>query len=130
MVSRLCALCDPILSVRPQFSVVSRSFRVAVPCDLVWESPGRRTETVARSAAKSPEPDAFDTAGGKTGPGTERLASKEDLIISKLWWAKESDSELQRRDVRNLAGTGCDTEYIERWTKQLELHSLWKECNP
>jgi len=28
--------------------------------------------------------------------------SKEDLIISKLFWAKDSRSEVQLGDVRNL----------------------------
>ena len=56
------------------------------------------------------------------------IASKEDLIISKLWWAKDSHSELQLRDVKNLASTGCDTGYVERWTNELGLHSLWLEC--
>jgi hypothetical protein len=56
------------------------------------------------------------------------IASKEDLIISKLWWAKDSRSELQLRDVRNLAGTGCDTAYVERWTRELGLDTLWREC--
>ncbi len=58
------------------------------------------------------------------------IASKEDLIISKLCWAKDSHSELQLRDVKNLAGTGCDVDYIERWTQELGLHTLWQECNP
>jgi hypothetical protein len=58
------------------------------------------------------------------------IASKEDLIISKLWWAKESHSELQLRDVKNLINTGCDTGYIEGWTKELELINLWQECKP
>ncbi len=58
------------------------------------------------------------------------IASKEDLIISKLWWAKDSHSELQLRDVRNLVSTGSDTDYIELWTKVLGIHNLWQECNP
>jgi len=56
------------------------------------------------------------------------ITSKEDLIISKLWWAKDSHSELQLRDVKNLASTGCDTGYVKRWTKELGLHNLWLEC--
>jgi hypothetical protein len=56
------------------------------------------------------------------------IASKEDLIISKLWWARDSHSELQLRDVKNLAGTGCDTAYITRWTTELALNTLWLEC--
>lgn len=56
------------------------------------------------------------------------IASKEDLIISKLYCARDSHSELQRRDVKNLAVTGCDGVYIERWTKELGLDNLWQEC--
>jgi hypothetical protein len=58
------------------------------------------------------------------------IVSKEDLIISKLWWAKDSHSEQQLRDVKNLAGTGCNADYIERWTAELGLHNLWQQCKP
>ncbi len=58
------------------------------------------------------------------------IVSKEDLIISKLYWAKNSRSDLQLGDVRNLASTGADQNYIERWTRDLGLHSLWLECRP
>ena len=57
------------------------------------------------------------------------VVSKEDLIISKLWWAKDSHSELQLRDVRNLIAGGCDRAYVERWTQELGLASLWQECS-
>lgn len=56
------------------------------------------------------------------------IVSKEDLIISKLWWAKDSQSELQLRDVKNLASTGCDAAYIDRWTTELRLNTLWEQC--
>lgn len=55
------------------------------------------------------------------------IASKEDLIISKLWWAKDSRSDLQGRDVKNLSETGCDTAYINRWTTELGLNTLWEQ---
>jgi hypothetical protein len=35
---------------------------------------------------------------------TTYIVSKEDLIISKLFWAKDSHSEIQLDDVRNLGG--------------------------
>ncbi len=57
------------------------------------------------------------------------VVSKEDLIISKLWWARDSHSELQLRDVRNLIASGCDGAYIESWTRELGLASLWQECS-
>ena len=56
------------------------------------------------------------------------IASKEDLIISKLFWAKDSRSEMQLRDVKNLASTGYDAAYVERWTGSLGLVTLWHEC--
>ncbi len=55
------------------------------------------------------------------------IVSKEDLILSKLYWAKDSRSELQLRDVRNLVSTGCDRTYIARWTAALDVDTLWKE---
>lgn len=56
------------------------------------------------------------------------IVSKEDLIISKLYWAKDSHSEFQLRDVRNLIATGYDSEYLERWARELDLHDLLQEC--
>jgi hypothetical protein len=54
--------------------------------------------------------------------------SKEDLIISKLSWAKDSHRETQLGDVRNLLATGYDAEYLERWTRELGLVNLLNEC--
>lgn len=55
------------------------------------------------------------------------IVSKEDLIISKLWWAKDSRSEIQLQDVANLIATGIDDRYIEKWITELGLQSLWRE---
>ncbi|MGN6644835.1 MAG: hypothetical protein ACTHKU_17745, partial [Verrucomicrobiota bacterium] len=57
------------------------------------------------------------------------IVSKEDLILSKMFWAKDSRSELQLRDVKNLISTGCDRAYIERWTQELGVASLWQEVS-
>jgi len=56
------------------------------------------------------------------------IVSKEDLIISKLDWARDSRSELQLGDVKNLLSTGYDEEYVARWTEELGLMDLWKQC--
>jgi hypothetical protein len=55
------------------------------------------------------------------------IVSKEDLILSKMFWAKGSRSELQLRDVKNLVLTGCDRTYIERWMPELGVAHLWQE---
>ena len=57
------------------------------------------------------------------------IVCKEDLILSKLFWAKDSHSELQLRDVKNLISTGCDRDYIERWTRELDVANLWQEVS-
>ena len=57
------------------------------------------------------------------------IVSKEDLILSKLFWARDSHSELQLRDVRNLIAAGCDRTYIEQWTAGLGLSMLWQEVS-
>jgi predicted nucleotidyltransferase len=56
------------------------------------------------------------------------IVSKEDLIISKLYWAKDSHSEFQLRDVRNLLKSGYDAKYLQTWTGKLGLDNLLKEC--
>ena len=59
---------------------------------------------------------------------TTYIVSKEDLIISKLFWAKDSHSEIQLGDVRNLLATGYDAGYLHHWTRELGLNNLLKEC--
>ena len=56
------------------------------------------------------------------------IVSKEDLIISKLAWAKESHSEFQLRDVRKLLQSGYDSVYLNDWTGKLGLTELLREC--
>ena len=58
------------------------------------------------------------------------LVAPEDLILSKLDWARESRSEMQLTDVRNLL-TGVqnlDREYLQRWADRLGLEALYREA--
>jgi hypothetical protein len=59
---------------------------------------------------------------------TTFIVSKEDLIISKLFWAKDSHSEIQLSDVKNLLATGYDAACLQRWTRELGVDNLFKEC--
>lgn len=49
------------------------------------------------------------------------VISKEDLIISKIEWAKDSRSALQKADIINLLETDYDKEYITSWLKKKGL---------
>jgi len=56
------------------------------------------------------------------GPAEVYVVRKEDLIISKIAWAEDSQSDVQKRDVRNLMATDHDEEYLEHWLKELHLY--------
>jgi len=52
------------------------------------------------------------------------IATREDLILSKLVWAQPSESELQLRDVRALLAGGADLGYLRRWAAELGVTGL------
>ena len=58
------------------------------------------------------------------------VVSKEDLILSKLEWARESLSERQLADVENLIATGCDEAYLRRWSAALNLTDMLTRVLP
>jgi hypothetical protein len=55
------------------------------------------------------------------------IVSREDLILSKLVWAKEANSELQRRDVKNLLDETADRSYLEHWARRLGVIEILSE---
>lgn len=50
------------------------------------------------------------------------IISREDLILSKLLWSKDSGSEMQLRDVRNLLDANCDLSYLRLWAEELKVN--------
>ncbi len=57
------------------------------------------------------------------------IVAPEDLILSKLDWAKDSHSEVQLGDVRNLLQTvqGLDTRYLREWADRVGVGALLTE---
>lgn len=57
------------------------------------------------------------------------MVAAEDLILSKLVWAKDSRSEVQLTDVRNLVKSvkRLNRRYLARWAKELSVESLYRE---
>ena len=105
---------DYSIASRSMFNLIHQESVIKVDCIVRKETEYRRTEFERRQHIKV---DNFETW----------IVSKEDLILSKLFWAKDSHSELQLRDVRNLISTGCDRAYIGQWTGTLDLITLWQE---
>jgi len=59
------------------------------------------------------------------------IASAEDVILSKLEWAKMSSSERQINDVAGILrtqGDALDLEYAERWIAALGLENQWTQA--
>jgi len=55
------------------------------------------------------------------------VISKEDLIISKIRWAQDSKSALQKGDIINLLETDYDKEYMILWLKNCDLLDFAKD---
>jgi hypothetical protein len=55
--------------------------------------------------------------------------SAEDLILAKLVWAKDSRSEIQIKDMRNLLKTVeyLDMKYIKEWVIKLSVKEIYQE---
>lgn len=56
------------------------------------------------------------------------IVAPEDLIISKLFWTKDSLSEMQIRDIRNLLESvkNLNTAYMNEWVRTLHLDQLFE----
>ena len=105
---------DSSIAHQSLFNLIHNESVIKVDCIIRKQTEYRLNEFNRRQRIKIQD---FDTW----------IVGKEDLILSKLFWAKDSHSELQLRDVKNLVSTGCDCAYIERWTEELGLANLWKE---
>ena len=57
------------------------------------------------------------------------VVSPEDLVLSKLHWAKDSQSEMQLRDVQNILSVvkNLDTEYLNEWIQSLNLEEIYSK---
>jgi len=55
------------------------------------------------------------------------VATPEDVVIAKLEWAAETDSDRQRRDVAGIVGVAdnLDIAYIEQWATRLGVDEAW-----
>lgn len=78
------------------------------------------------------KPTAFETAKflrrrlSRIGETEFWVIGKEDLILSKLWWARDSHSERQFEDVRRLIESGSDAAMIDDEVDAQGLGEVWK----
>lgn len=103
------------ISAHSMFNVIHHETVVKVDCIVRKPSEYRRVEFARRRRIQIED---FATW----------IVRKEDLVVSKLAWAKDSHSEFQLRDVKNLLAGECDMAYLENWTRELGLANLLEEC--
>lgn len=103
---------------RSMFNMIHNALVVKVDCVVKKDSDYRREEFARRRPVAIAEQQVF-------------MVAPEDLILSKLDWAKESRSQLQLDDVRNLlrSGPALDTAYLNRWVERLGLTALYQEVS-
>ena len=65
----------------------------------------------------------------KLGGISTWITSREDLILSKLVWARDANSELQRRDVRTLLDDSVNWPYIRDWASKLGVSDVLEEVS-
>lgn len=64
------------------------------------------------------------------GDAPTYIVTREDLILAKLQWARESLSEMQLRDIRNLMAASFDEAYVVSWVERLDLGEIWRKARP
>lgn len=57
------------------------------------------------------------------------IVSAEDLVLSKLYWLKDSRSEMQFKDIVNLIADvpDLDRAYLHHWAQELGISTLLEE---
>jgi predicted nucleotidyltransferase len=103
---------------RSMFNLVHVATVVKVDFIVRKESEYRRVEFGRRRA--------FDSDGQRI-----QVVAVEDLVLSKLAWAKDSHSEFQLKDVRSLfeLQPAMDREYLVRWARELGVEALLAEVS-
>lgn len=101
---------------RSVFNLIHQAHVIKVDCIVRKDSEYRRTEF------------ARQRRGSIEGHGLA-IVAPEDLIISKLNWMRETRSEVQLSDVRNLLRSvpDLDRQYLAHWTERLGLGALYRE---
>jgi len=127
-VDRFCALFEgdfyldraavrAAVAARGAFNLIHEAYVIKVDCIVRKDSEYRRTEF------------ARQRRGSIEGHGLA-IVTPEDLIISKLDWMRETHSEIQLGDVRNLLRSAPDLDrpYLAHWTERLGLGALYQEA--
>jgi hypothetical protein len=102
---------------RGMFNIIHNEFALKVDFIVRKHSPYHELEFARRTKVV-------------TGDIQIPVVSIEDLILSKLSWAKDNFSTLQLRDVKNLLNSAnkVDNEYLNEWISRLNLDAAYRKA--
>ncbi len=106
---------------------VADSIRNESMFNLIHEETILKVDCIVRKQAAYRRVEFARRARVTIGDFSTCIVSREDLILSKLVWAKDSRSELQFRDITNLLKDEVDAAYLEEWALELGVASLLAE---
>jgi hypothetical protein len=123
-------------SLAPEFSCDLETIRTAIAArrifNIVHEDTAHKIDIIVRED-RDYEVEKFERRRrADVGGQAIWVISPEDLVLSKLVWAKDSRSELQLRDVRSIIALQpqLDWLHIDRWAVRLTVSSLLAEVRP
>lgn len=122
---------DIVAALSPDFYIDADDVRSAVQSqrlfNLMHHATGIKVDLIVRKSSEYRQVE-FSRRKNIEMNGVETcIVSREDLILSKLVWAKDANSELQRRDVETLLDESVDRQYLNHWAFRLEISDLLKE---
>lgn len=110
---------------RGMFNIIHNGLMIKVDVIARGDDPYRREELERRRTLVADPGD-----GSPSFP--VRVAAPEDLLLSKLVWAKDSLSETQLGDARNIVQSvpDLDWSYVETWGASLGVAPLLAKVRP
>lgn len=108
---------------------VAEAFRSYRPCNTVHLATVVKIDLIPRKPGEYRRTE-FERRKWVNFAGVELwIVSPEDLILSKLDWARDTRSELQLRDVAQLLEAPLDRVYLNAWAARLGVEALLREAS-
>ena len=109
--------------------MIADGFRQRRPCNIIHLPTVVKVDLIPRKDSDYRRAE-FERRRRVSFAGVELwIVSPEDLVLSKLDWARDSRSELQMRDVRHLLEVPLDRAYLALWAGRLGLERLLEEAS-
>ena len=112
-----------VKTLSPDFYVDADAAKIAVRSErlfnLLHMQSGVKVDLIVRKSSEYRRLEFERRAAVRVAGVRTWIVSREDLVLSKLVWARDAGSELQMRDVRALLDGPVDRDYLRSWAQAL-----------